>query len=164
MQYTISPKDEETGSKNGISKSRNALNSNGRSNGKIILYLRSRKIFTSVQMVDLPSIDSGLANGMTNKIPKRIVTQNRLFDSENEEALKNCKELAFELGLELEITDLSVESFRGKFSRFLTGNGFSGKTPSISLDGGAVTSLVSSNWARENLDAHNIRSLEALEC
>jgi len=146
MQETLSARREE-----GEENETTALTRGCGLQGKIILYLRSMEVVTGSQIVDFAVADRILSGNIVRS-PKRILITNRVFDAEQEEALNNCRELAETLGIELQVKDLSRAGLLERVSGIFSGKGFHGKTPSISLDGGAVTTLVSADHKNEGRD------------
>lgn len=131
--------------------------------GKLILYLKSRRMFSTTGFVELPTIENGLMGNLVAKNSRRVVIEDRVFDPEDEEALRNSKEIAADLGLELEVRDLSRRGVLGKLSDFFL-PASSIHAPSLSLDGGAVTSLISSSYVKEVSDRSREDQLEIQEC
>jgi hypothetical protein len=151
MQYSI-PRAEETDLIDKATSEQLDIPCDQNSSGTIILYVRSKRVLSSVRLVDLPKIENGLAGNLITKRQRRIVTEDYILDQEEFEALANCTDLASRLGLCLEVRDLSRRGALEKLAGFFLGTGFSGETPSLSLDGGAVTSLTSSSYIKDNFD------------
>ncbi len=146
MQNTIPFEQGYDGSRENSSIVSAALNHKFISNGKITLHIKTREAITSTRLVEIPVIDRGAGGNLMAVSSRRIVTKDRLLDQEQEEALRNCVEIANNFGIKLEVKDLSREGVRDRLSGFLFGRKFSGKTPSVAFDGGAMTTLVSANY------------------
>jgi len=148
---------EDTTTRNAI-----ALNSTNILHGKITLYLKSKEVLSSSRVIEIPVIDRGARGNILTTSTKRIVTKERIFDPEQEEALKNCRELASGLGVGLEVKDLSTQSVLTRLLDLFFKRSISGKIPSVALDGGAITSLVSVNYENGSNGAVDPRFLQTL--
>ena len=150
MQNTIPFEQRNVGLGESTTKDTRALNPHVNSHGKITLYIKTREVVTSSRLVEIPVLDSFASGNVAAMSSRRIVTRERVLDQEQEEAFKNCRELANDLGIELEVKDLSRQGFRTRISAFLFGKKVSGKTPSVAFDGGAMITLVSASYRNES--------------
>ena len=113
--------------------------------GKMTLFVRSKRAVVLDKIVTVPSFSSLL--GPVVRHQERICTYGDVFDREQLEVIQHCKTLVTNLGISLEVKDISKSNVVARFFRFLA-HGGSQAAPSVSLNGDALISLMREEQVR----------------
>ncbi|MGI0078864.1 MAG: hypothetical protein ACRECH_04510 [Nitrososphaerales archaeon] len=118
-----------------------ALN-NGRNNGKMTVFVRSKKVLVTTKMVNLSPGFNGLVPPSPS-VAKRISIYENVLDQDQKAVLENSVTLARSLGVELEVKDVARIGVFNRFLDLIFRNKLPSKTPSVSFEG-SVISLINS--------------------
>ena len=106
-------------------------------NGKVTVYVRSKKMVVASRIVTFPAVYSGLGLSSPSGV-KHVAFYENVLDDEQETLVRNSIALANSLGVHVEVKD--VAKF-GRFTRFLAmvlGERLPSRTPSMSFEGDAI--------------------------
>jgi hypothetical protein len=87
-------------------------------NGKLRLFVSSRKVLTRVENYD---VSFRTPDGQLHVTRKAARIYERVLDDGQESALRESKELAIRRGMTLEVTDLSRQGALGRISMLVSG-------------------------------------------
>jgi hypothetical protein len=88
--------------------------------GKVRVMVRSRRVPVETAVIGRPIITP---HGMFGTVPKRTIVYRTKFDQSDEEAIQEGRRLSSDLGLDLEVVDLSrLNPFRRLASSFRLGS------------------------------------------